>query len=334
MTVIENITFAQPLFLLLLPFVLLLHYLRRRKKYYAEVRLSSTTGFQGSETWKTRLRPIQIVLQTIALVSLIIALSRPQSLLRKEKITAEAIDIMLALDVSTSMLAKDFKEDRLDASKRVAQAFVEKRKFDRIGIVFFGGESYTQCPLTTDHAIVKQFLANAQCGLIAEGTAIGMGLANAVRRLQKSEAKSKVCILLTDGVNNTGSIMPTEAAQAAQKYGVKVYTIGVGTMGKAKGPVARRPDGGFIFGWVDVEIDEELLKDIAQKTGGRYYRATNLESLEEVYNEIDKMEKTKIEKTTLRRNRDEFKWFVFLALFSIILYIVFANTIFRSIVQL
>lgn len=333
MTVLENITFAQPLFLLLLPLVLLLFYLRSRKKYYAEVRLSSTSGFEGSTTWKTRLRPIQIVLQTIALVALIIALARPQSLLRKEKINAEAIDIMLALDVSTSMLAKDFKEDRLDASKRVAQVFVDKRKYDRIGIVFFGGESYTQCPLTTDHAIVKQFLANAQCGLIAEGTAIGMGLANAVRRLQKSEAKSKVCILLTDGVNNSGSIMPMEAADAAKKYGVKVYTIGVGTMGKAKGPVARRPDGGFIFGWVDVEIDEDLLKEIAKKTGGRYYRATNMESLEEVYKEIDKMEKTKIEKTTLRRNRDEYKWFVFLALFSIILYIVFANTIFRSIVQ-
>jgi Ca-activated chloride channel family protein len=333
MTVLENITFAQPLFLLLLPLVLLLFYLRSRKKYYAEVRLSSTSGFQGSTTWKTRLRPIQIILQTIALVALIIALARPQSLLRKEKINAEAIDIMLALDVSTSMLAKDFKEDRLDASKRVAQVFVDKRKYDRIGIVFFGGESYTQCPLTTDHAIVKQFLANAQCGLIAEGTALGMGLANAVRRLQKSEAKSKVCILLTDGVNNSGSIMPMEAAEAAKKYSVKVYTIGVGTMGKAKGPIARRPDGGFVFGWVDVEIDEDLLKEIAKKTGGRYYRATNMESLEDVYKEIDKMEKTKIEKTTLRRNRDEFKWFVFLALFSIILYIVFANTIFRSIVQ-
>jgi Ca-activated chloride channel family protein len=160
-----------------------------------------------------------------------------------------------------------------------------------------------------------------------------MGLANAVRRLQKSEAKSKVCILLTDGVNNSGEITPIQAADAAKKYGVKVYTIGVGTMGKANGPIARRPDGGFIFGSVDVEIDEDLLKDIAQKTGGKYYRATNLESLEEVYKEIDKMEKTKIEKTTLRRNRDEFKWFVFLALFSIILYIVFANTIFRSIVQ-
>jgi Ca-activated chloride channel family protein len=156
MTVLENITFAQPLFLLLLPLVLLLFYLRSRKKYYAEVRLSSTSGFQGSTTWKTRLRPIQIILQTIALVALIIALARPQSLLRKEKINAEAIDIMLALDVSTSMLAKDFKEDRLDASKRVAQVFVDKRKYDRIGIVFFGGESYTQCPLTTDHAIVKQ----------------------------------------------------------------------------------------------------------------------------------------------------------------------------------
>jgi Ca-activated chloride channel family protein len=333
MTVLENITFAHPFFLLLLPIMGYLLYLRIKKKFYAEVRLSSTSGFEGASSWRTRFRPILLVLQTIALFSLIIALARPQSNLRKEKINAEAIDIMLALDVSTSMLAKDFKEDRLDASKRVAISFVEKRKFDRIGIVYFGGESYTQCPLTTDHAIVKEFLSKAQCGLIAEGTAIGMGLANAVRRLQKSEAKSKVCILLTDGVNNSGEIMPLQAADAAKKYGVKVYTIGVGTMGKAMGPVARRPDGGFVFGLVDVEIDEELLQDIAKKTGGRYFRATNMASLEDVYAEIDKMERTKIEKTTLKRTREEFHWFVSLALISMLLYMILSNTIFRTIVQ-
>jgi Ca-activated chloride channel family protein len=333
MTVLENITFAHPVFLLLLPVLGYLLYLRLRKKYYAEVRLSSTVGFEGAGTWRTKLRPVLLVLQSIALFSLVLALARPQSRLRKEKINAEAIDIMLALDVSTSMLAQDFKADRLDASKRVAQSFVEKRKFDRIGIVFFGGESYTQCPLTTDHFIVKEFLSKAQCGLIAEGTAIGMGLANAVRRLQKSEAKSKVCILLTDGVNNSGDISPPDAAEAAKKYGVKVYTIGVGTIGRAMGPVARRPDGGFVFGWVDVEIDEELLKDIAQKTGGRYFRATNMASLEEIYSEIDKMERTKIEKSTLRKIREEFHWFVFLALFSVFMYLILANTVFRTIVQ-
>jgi Ca-activated chloride channel family protein len=333
MTVLENITFAHPVFLLLLPVLGYLLYLRLRKKYYAEVRLSSTAGFEGAATWRTKLRPFLLVLQSIALFSLVLALARPQSLLRKEIINAEAIDIMLALDVSTSMLAQDFKADRLDASKRVAQSFVEKRKFDRIGIVFFGGESYTQCPLTTDHAIVKEFLSKAQCGLIAEGTAIGMGLANAVRRLQKSEAKSKVCILLTDGVNNSGDISPYDAAEAAKKYGVKVYTIGVGTIGKAKGPVARRPDGGFVFGLIEVEIDEELLKDIAQKTGGRYFRATNMASLQEIYSEIDKMERTKIEKSSFRKNREEFHWFVSLALISVLIYLILVNTVFRTIVQ-
>ena len=333
MTVLENITFAYPFFLLLLPLMGYLLYLRSKKKFYAEVRLSSTSGFEGASSWRTQFRPVLLVLQSIALFSLIIALARPQSNLRKEKIKAEAIDIMLALDVSTSMLAKDFKEDRLDASKRVAISFVEKRKYDRIGIVYFGGESYTQCPLTTDHGIVKEFLSKAQCGLIEEGTAIGMGLANAVRRLQKSEAKSKVCILLTDGVNNSGEITPLQAAEAAKKYGVKVYSIGVGTMGKAKGPVARRPDGGFVFGWVDVEIDEELLKNIAQKTGGRYFRATDMASLEEVYAEIDKMEKTKIEKTTIKRTREEFHWFVSLALISILMFLILSNTVFRTIVQ-
>jgi Ca-activated chloride channel family protein len=333
MTVLENITFAHPFFLLLLPVMGYLLYLRFRKKYHAEVRLSSTAGFEGAATWRTKLRPVLLVLQSIALFSLVFALARPQSQLRKEKINAEAIDIMLALDVSTSMLAQDFTADRLDASKRVAQSFVEKRKFDRIGIVFFGGESYTQCPLTTDHAIVKEFLSKAQCGLIAEGTAIGLGLANAVRRLQKSEAKSKVCILLTDGENNSGEISPPNAAEAAKKYGVKVYTIGVGTIGKAKGPVARRPDGGFVFGWVDVEIDEDLMKAIAKKTGGKYFRATDVASLEQIYAEIDKMERTKIEKSTLRKIREEFHWFVFLAIIAVLLYIVLANTVFRTIVQ-
>lgn len=331
--ILENITFAHPIFLLLLPIVALLLYLRSRQKYYAEMRMSSTSGLEGVKTWKTRFRPLLLVLQAIAITALIIAMARPQSVFRKENINAEAIDIMLTLDVSSSMLAKDFESDRLEASKRVAQTFVDRRKYDRIGIVLFGGESYTQCPLTTDHSVVKQLLSGIQCGLIAEGTAIGNGLANAVRRLQKSEAKSKVAILLTDGVNNSGVVRPLQAAEAAEKYGVKVYTIGVGTMGRAKGPIARKPNGGFIFGWVDVEIDEEILKNIAQKTGGKYFRATDMNSLEEIYAEIDKMERSKIEKTTFRRNREEFHWFVMIALLSLLLYLVLANTVFRTIVQ-
>jgi Ca-activated chloride channel family protein len=333
MTVLENIVFAHFWFLLLLPIVLALLYLRRRKKYYAEVRLSSTMGFEGVKTWKTRLRPMLLILQALALTALIFAMARPQSVLRKENINADGIDIIMAMDVSSSMLAKDFEDDRLDASKRVAQAFVDQRKHDRIGLVLFGGESYTQCPLTTDHAIVKQFLANIQCGLIAEGTAIGMGLANAVRRLQKSEAKSKVIILLTDGVNNSGHVPPLQAAEAAKKYGVKVYTIGVGTRGRAKAPIARKPNGSFVFGWVEVEIDEELMSNIAAATGGQYFRATDMDSLKEIYAQIDKMERTKIEKTTFRRHREEFHWFVLIAVLSVFLYLILSNTIFRTIVQ-
>ncbi len=333
MTVLENIIFAQPFFLLLLLLVPLLLYWRKKQKYYAELKLSSTSGFDAVKTWKTKLRPSLLILQTIAIVSLIIALARPQSVLKKENVNAEAIDIMLAMDVSTSMLAKDFEPDRLEASKRVAQAFVERRKYDRIGIVLFGGESYTQCPLTTDHGIVKQFLSSVQCGLIKEGTAIGLGLANAVRRLQKSEAKSKVAILLTDGVNNSGNVTPYEAAEAAKKFDVKVYIIGVGSIGRAKGPIARKPNGGFVYGWVDVEINEKMMTNIAEMSGGRYFRATDIKSLENIYAEIDEMERTKIEKTTFRRNREEFHLFVILAVLSVFLYLLFSHTVFRTIVQ-
>jgi Ca-activated chloride channel family protein len=330
---IADIIFANPWFLLLLPAVILLWYLRQRKKYHAEVLLSSTMGFEGVKTLKTRLRPLLNVLQLTAITALIIALARPQSVLKKDNISGEGIDIILAMDVSTSMLAKDFEEDRLDASRRVAISFVEKRKNDRIGIVVFGGESFTQCPLTTDHGIVKEFLSKLQCGLIADGTAIGMGLANAVRRLQKSEAKSKVVILLTDGVNNTGYVSPQQAAEAAKKYAVKVYTVGVGTMGKAKAPIARKSNGGFVFGFVDVEIDEALMTKIAESSGGQYFRATDMQSLENVYAQIDKMERTKIDKNTLVRYREEFHWFVLISILSILSYLVLSNTVFRTIVQ-
>ncbi len=302
----SNLVFAQPWFLLLLPLVGLLIYWRYRKKYYAEVQFSSTAGFQGSHTWKTRLHPALLILQALALVALVFALARPQSVLTKENVTAEGIDIVMAMDVSSSMLARDFNKDRLDAAKRVAQDFVDSRKHDRIGLVLFAGESYTQCPLTSDHAILKQFLSKLQCGLIAEGTALGMGLANAVRRLKDSEAKSKVVILLTDGVNNSGYIQPLQAAEAAQKYGIKVYSIGVGTRGRARTPIAVKPNGSFVFGFAEVEIDEAILQKISEETGGQYFRATDMESLEAIYAKIDQMERTKIEKTTFRRYREEF----------------------------
>lgn len=329
----QGFIFAHPWFLLLLPIVPALLYIRLRRKYYAEVTLSSTMGFEGLKTWRTQLRPIMPILPVIAITALILALARPQSILSKENIHADGIAIVLAIDVSSSMLAKDFNKDRLDASKRVAQSFVDQREHDRIGLVVFSGESYTQCPLTTDHAIVKQFLSKLQCGLITEGTALGMGLANAVRRLQKSESKSKVVILLTDGVNNAGYIQPLQAAEAAKKYGVKVYTIGIGTKGRARAPIARRPDGRFVFGWTDVEIDEKLLHQISEETGGQYFRATDITSLEEIYTQIDQLEHTKIEKTTFKRQREEFHWFVLLSLVVVFVYLTLSNTVFRTIVQ-
>jgi Ca-activated chloride channel family protein len=308
-------------------------YLRYRQKYYAEVQLSSTMGFEGVKTWKTRLRPIQFILQCLALIVLVVALARPQSVLRKENVNADGIDIIMAMDVSSSMLAKDFEKDRLDAAKRVAQDFVNRRVHDRIGLILFAGESYTQCPLTSDHGVLNQFLSKLECGLIAEGTAIGMGLANATRRLQKSKAKSKVIILLTDGVNNAGYIQPLQAVEASKKYGIKVYTIGVGTMGRAKAPIARKPNGSFVYGWTEVEIDEKLLSQIAIETGGQYFRATDMASLEDIYNQIDQMERTKIERTTFRRYREEFHWFVLAAVMMVFLYLALANTVFRTIVQ-
>lgn len=329
----SNFVFAQPWFLLLLPVVGVLIFLRYRNKYYAEVEFSSTVGFEGSKSWRTGLHPLLLVLQALAMIALIFAMARPQSVLTKENVKAEGIDIVMAMDVSSSMLAKDFKEDRLDAAKRVAQRFVDQREHDRVGLVLFAGESYTQCPLTSDHSIVKKFLSQLQCGLIAEGTAIGMGLANAVRRLKDSEAKSKVVILLTDGVNNTGYIQPMQAAAAAEKYGVKVYSIGVGTRGRARTPIAVKPNGQFVFGFAEVEIDEALLNKISEQSGGQYFRATDMESLEAIYEKIDQMERTKIEKTTFRRNREEFHWFVWLAVFAVFAYLMLANTVFRTIVQ-
>lgn len=329
----SNIVFAHPWFFLLLPIVPALLYLRFRRGYYAEVNFSSTAGFDGLATWRTRLHPVLLVLQALALTALIVALARPQSVLTKENINAEGIDIVMAMDVSSSMLAKDFEEDRLDASKRVAQDFIDRRKHDRIGLVLFAGESFTQCPLTSDHSILKQFLSKIECGLIEEGTAIGMGLANAVRRLKDSESKSKVVILLTDGVNNSGYIQPLQATEAAKKYKVKVYTIGVGTKGRARAPIARKPNGQYVYSWTEVEIDEPLLQQISEETKGQYFRATDMESLESIYAKIDQMERTKIQKTTFRRNREEFHWFVWIAVLSVFAYLMLANTIFRTIIQ-
>ena len=280
----SNIQFVNPeafLLLLLIPAVGFWYY-KRRKQYYATIKMSSLQSIAGIRSWRGRLRSLLPFFRALSCIALVIAIARPQEVLKEEEVTADGIDIALVMDLSSSMLAQDFKPDRLEVSKRVAGDFVDKRKYDRIGLSVFAGESFTQCPLTTDHRVLKEFLAGLRCGLLTDGTAIGMGLATAVNRLKDSEAKSKVVILLTDGVNNAGYVKPITAAEIAREFDVKVYTIGVGSTGDALTPVSRRSDGKYIFGLARVEIDEALLTQIAEMTGGRYFRATSTQALERI----------------------------------------------------
>jgi Ca-activated chloride channel family protein len=329
----ENINFVNPeffLLLLLLP-VIAFWYFRRYRRRYATLRMPSLRGVEGLPSIRGRLRAVLLLFRGLAFAALVVALARPQEVLREEEIKAEGIDIFLVMDLSSSMLAQDFKPDRLEVSKRVAAEFVNKRAYDRIGLSVFAGEAFTQCPLTTDHRIVKEFLANLKCGILEDGTAIGMGLATAVNRLKDSESESKVVILLTDGVNNAGYVKPLTAAEIAREFDVKVYTIGVGSTGDALTPVSRRSDGRYIFGLARVEIDEELLRQIADMTDGAYFRATSAESLERIYAEIDQLEKTEIEVTTIKRYSEEFHRFALLGLIFLVLEVVLRYTVFRTI---
>lgn len=307
----SGITFAHPywlLLLLLIPAMILWHRWKGARKQ-VHLGIPSLEGLAPHRGWRAQLDPVLPVLWYTSLVLFIVALARPQLTLKEELVKAEGIDIFMVMDLSSSMLAKDFNPDRLEVSKRVAIEFVEKRPYDRIGLAVFAGESYTQCPLTTDHRVVKDFLATLQCGLLQDGTAIGMGLAAGVNRLKDSEAESKVIILLTDGVNNAGYIKPITAAEVAKEFNVRVYTIGIGTIGDALAPLSRREDGRYVFGMTRVEIDEDLLRQIADMTGGQYYRATSAESLERIYAEIDLLEKTEIEVSAFNRYSEEYyKW--------------------------
>lgn len=328
-----NIYFVNPgllLLLLLAPAVVIWYTLRYRKRYPA-LRMSNLEAVVGGASWRARLRRLLPALRTLTICALIIALARPQKTLQEEEVTAEGIDIALVMDLSSSMLAQDFKPDRLEVSKRVASDFVAKREYDRVSLAVFAGEAFTQCPLTTDHKIVQEFLGNLQCGILEDGTAIGMGLATAVNRLKDSEVKSKVVILLTDGVNNAGYVKPLTAAEIASEFDVKVYTIGIGSTGDALTPVSRRSDGRYIFGLARVEIDEDLLREIADMTGGRYFRATSAESLERIYQEIDQLEKTKIEVTVVKRYDELYHYFVALAFILILLELGLRYTLLRSI---
>jgi Ca-activated chloride channel family protein len=328
----ENIEFANPklLWLLLLVPLAILWYVLRHKKQEASVRFSDLSGLAKlPKSWKPYLRHLLFALKLAALALLIVALARPQSSSTNSTSNIEGIDIVMAMDVSGSMLARDLKPDRLTAAKRVASDFVNDRSGDRMGLVIFSGESFTQVPLTTDHGVMLNMLAEMKNGLIDDGTAIGDGLATAISRLKDSEAISKVVILLTDGMNNAGSVDPYTAAEMDKLFGIRVYTIGVGSYGTAPYPV-QTPFGTQIQ-QMRVEIDEKLLTTIANSTGGRYYRATSNQKLDEIYTEIDKLERSKIEVTEFRRLHEEFYPLVAWALALLLLEFLLRKTIFRTI---
>ena len=329
--VLRHIEFHHPWFLMLLlviPAMVYYHYFYPLRNNPTSIKIShSLQSDQSIRVLALRFLPI---LQLLSLTFFIIALARPQLALKEEQVKAEGIDIILALDLSSSMLAKDFQPDRLEVSKKVAAEFVDKRMDDRIGVVVFSGESFTQCPLTSDHRIVKRFLSELQCGFLEEGTAIGMGLATAVNRIKDSDAKSKVVILLTDGDNNTGYIKPMTAAEMAREIDVTVYTIGVGSKGMALTPQGKRSDGSYVFDYARVMINEDLLREIAEITGGKYFRATSEESLESVYGEIDQLEKTEREVTTFKRYSEEFPRFLTLGIILFLLHLILSLTILRT----
>lgn len=332
MNIINNIEFSSPYWLLLLaiiPLMLLYKYYSKRQEI-EPMTFSTLESISGLYSWKEKaIKPLPI-LRYLALAALILAMARPQQTLKEEVVKAEGIDIILAMDLSSSMLAKDFDPDRLTVSKEVAAKFVDKRVYDRIGLVVFAGDSFTQTPLTTDHNILKDFLANIVCGMLDDGTAIGMGLATATNRLKDSKSKSKVIILLTDGVNNAGYIKPLTAAEIAKEYDMKIYTIGIGTTGAALTPVNRRNDGKFVFGMSKVNIDEKLLSEISKMTGGRYFRATDEAMLNSIYDEIDQLEKTEMEVNVFKRYKDIFRIPLMLAFGLLLLEFILRQTVLRT----
>lgn len=319
--------------LLLLPLLGYWMYAKRDKQQ-PSVKISSVQWLKENQTWLPKLRPILYVLRLASLAFMIVAMARPRTVDVSSKISGmEGIDIIMAADISTSMLAQDFKPNRLEALKKVASDFVERRKSDRIGIVIYAGESYTKTPLTSDRGLVINAIQSMDfASSIDDGTAIGMGIATAVNRLKDSEAESKVIILLTDGVNNTGLIDPITATEIAKQSGVKIYSIGIGTRGKAMSPAALLPNGQIQYRMMDVEIDEELMKYISEETGGRYYRATDVKVLEEIYDEIDALEKTELEEETFYDYEEKFRFFLLIGVILLGIELILKFTLFRSFV--
>lgn len=329
----SSIIFASPAFLwglLIIP-LLVVWYIMYYRNQKPTLQFSSISLFiKPRKTIRQRLYPMLFILRMLVLALLIVVMARPQSKLSRQEMKVEGIDIVLAMDVSGSMLAEDFKPNRLEAAKKVAESFIKGRKSDRIGLVEFAGEAFTQTPLTIDHNVLLSQLDKVKSGEIEDGTALGDGLATAINRVKDSKAVSKVIILLTDGVNNQGSVDPKSAAEIAALYGIRLYTIGLGTRGMAPYPF-RTPFGGIQYQNIPVEIDEPLMEDMAESTnGGKYFRATNKKSLENIFSEIDEMEKTRIDVTQYNQTKDEYLPFLILALLLLGLEILLELFYFRT----
>ena len=323
------------LFLLVLLIPYIVWYVMKRKKTEPTLQVSTTRMYmKAPKSWKIYLLHTPFVLRTVAIIMVILILARPQTTDNWQNTEIEGIDIMLAVDVSTSMLAEDLKPNRLEAAKQVASEFINGRPNDNIGLTIFAGESFTQCPLTVDHGVLLNLFNSikgdiAQRGLIEDGTAIGMGIANAVTRLKDSKAKSKVIILLTDGSNNRGDISPLTAAEIAKQFGIRIYTIGGGTNGTA--PYPMQTYAGTQYVNVPVEIDEKTLTEIAGTTNGNYFRATSNSKLKEVYQEIDKLEKTKLNVKEFSKREEEYQVFAWIAFFCILLELLLRNSVLKKI---
>ncbi len=332
-----KVTFLNPEFLwlfLVLPIAIgWLFY--KRNQLSATVKMSSLEPFKQNKTFLAKAKPFLHVLRILALSSIIIALARPRSVdVTSKSKTTKGIDIVMAIDVSSSMLANDLKPNRLEALKKVASTFVQDRINDRIGLVVYAGESYTRTPVTSDKTIILQSLKTIEYddSIIADGTGIGVGLATAINRIKDSKAKSRIIILLTDGVNNSGTIDPRTASEIAKEYGIKVYTIGIGTNGQAMFPVAKDANGKLVFRKMPVEIDESLMKEIAKATDAKYFRATSNKKLQAIYDEINKLETTEIDEKKFYNYEEKYKPFVLIAFVLLGVEVLLRNSVFRGIV--
>jgi Ca-activated chloride channel family protein len=312
--------------LLLLPLV---YFWRRGGQKSMSMRMSQPNVASGS--WRAWIRPKINMLRWVTLALLVLAMARPQRKWQEDKVKADALDIVLAMDISPSMLSKDFEPDRLTVAKQVASDFVEKRPYDRIGLVAFSAEAFTQCPLTGDRKVVQAFIRELAVGRLEDGTAIGMGLATAVNRLKDSASKTKIVILLTDGENNSGYINPIQAAEIAQTLGIKVYTVGIGTDGIVMSPAQREPDGSYVFAPRRMTFDTQLLEEMAAMTHAKFYRAFSERDLAGIYTEIDRLEKTKIEVSTVQRTKDYFEWLVAAAVLLLLIELLGKWTVLRSV---